>query len=72
MTKNEMTKKMLDICFKVQGVGLQLGAGHMLRAAAAATVRARKAFRRGKPCRDIAGNARNYGWNICSNPSGIP
>ncbi len=28
---------MNDICFKVQGVSLQLGAGHILRAAAATT-----------------------------------
>lgn len=37
MNKKEMINRMKDICFKVQGVSLQLGAGHVLRAAAAAT-----------------------------------
>ena len=41
MTKNEMITKMQDICFKVQGVSLQLIAGYMLRAAAAATAEER-------------------------------
>ncbi len=37
MTKSEMIKKMQDISFRTQGVGLQLIAGHMLKAAAATT-----------------------------------
>lgn len=41
MNKKEMITKMTDICFKVQGVSLQLGAGHVLRAAAAATYKER-------------------------------
>jgi hypothetical protein len=37
MTKNEMIKKMTDICFKAHGVSLQLQAGQLLKAAAATT-----------------------------------
>ena len=41
MTKFEMIKRMNDVTFRVQGVNLQLRAGHFLRAAAATTLEER-------------------------------